>query len=107
MAGKVGGEPIQFITVGGRTTAFVPKRQKKTAAAEPKKRGADKDTAAKPPAAKKVATKKAPAKKAPPKRPMAMAAAARGRKNLSIESMFELKVKYFIRPPKWRVFLLH
>ena len=34
-----------------------------------------------------------------------MAAAARGRKNLSIESMFELKVKYFIRPPKWRVFL--
>jgi hypothetical protein len=34
-------------------------------------------------------------------------AAARGRKNLSIESMFELKVKYFIRPPKWRVFLLH
>jgi hypothetical protein len=76
VAGKVGGEPIQFITVGGRTTAFVPKRQKKTAAAEPKKRGADKDTAAKPPAAKKVATKKAPAKKAPPKRPMAVAAAA-------------------------------
>ena len=34
-----------------------------------------------------------------------MAAAARGRKNLSIESMFELKVKYFIRPPKWGAFI--
>ena len=59
VAGEVGGEPIQFITVGGRTTAFVPKRQKKTSEkhaagvkAEPKKRGAENDEPSKAPAKK-------------------------------------------------------
>lgn len=90
VAGEVGDEPIQFITVGGRTTAFVPKRQKKTSEkpaagvkAEPKKRGAENDEPSKAPAkkaavkrapAKKVVARKAPAKKPPPRKPMAVAA---------------------------------
>ena len=76
IAGSVNGSRIEFITVGGRTTAFVPAVQKKGAEAKQAKRGAAGPPAALPP--KKA--KKAPPIKAEKK---AMAAARPARKTAS------------------------
>ena len=78
VAGSVNGSRIEFITVGGRTTAFVPAVQKKNAGAKreakpveakPAKRGAAARELAPPP--KKA--KKAPPAKAPPRKAAAAA----------------------------------
>lgn len=78
VAGSVNGSRVEFITVGGRTTAFVPAVQKKNAGAKreakpveakPAKRGAAARELAPPP--KKA--KKAPLAKAPPRKAAAAA----------------------------------